>query len=231
MESVLGDTIVEAVRQRLDLPAISASSYPTLATVQQAVRESAFMLSAKLRSFSGQDHFTAQATLTTTPGLSLLPVSPTLPCFGIRRLAWVVNSARTIDLELAEPEDWRDDGQGWTDATAPKYRFMQMSLELYPTPQAAHTVKLYYFTAINYVVGAFSTNPQNLDLGWQEWIVNDVCSKVRTKQEKAGMDFIGARESAWDAIVAASSRRDAYGAHQVRDLRGANVRMPRKRWF
>ena len=213
--------IIERVRVRADLPAFTASTNITDTMVLAMVQESARDLSALM---AEQDWFFVTTTsLVTTPGAGFVSLPSQLG--QLQRVAWERDGAEYV-LERATLEQTdRNDDDSW-DTAAPTYRLAGNLIELFPTPQAVHTLNVRHST------GAFVASSSDTlfgHLGWDTWIVYNVCCIVRQRQEKDYSAFAGERAAKLEEIKA-TARRDRGGVARPRDVRGPRMLALGKWW-
>lgn len=216
--------IIERVRVRADLPVFTSQTNITDATVLSMVQESARDLSALM---AEQDWFFVTSTqLTTTPTVPYVSLPTGLG--QLQRVAWLKDGTTDIPLVRATLEDTDQAPARTWDTLIPRYRLAGNLLELFPTPQAAYALDVRYST------GAFiATAADTLfgHLGWDTWIVYNICCIVRQRQEKDYSAFAGERSAKLEEIRA-TARRDRGGVSRPRNVRGQRgvLGMPQRWW-
>jgi hypothetical protein len=214
--SILVSEVIEEARVRMNAPAFTASTQITTTAALNLLKFSARRLSSKLRRAYGSDYFTRTGTLTTQADLN--SVSLPQDFTDLRQIAWVRDSGPSIPLEVASVDEFLTPGelsQAW--AGAPKYRLQGNVVQFFPCPNAVYTLSLYYDTGI-FVTAASDT--MIIQPGWEEWLINDFCVKVRQSQNKEAGDFIRERAIAEEEILKEASQRDRFQNHTVRDTWG-----------
>jgi hypothetical protein len=211
--AVLVSAIIEEVRTRLDLPTITSTTFINTTNSLNLVKYSARRLGAIIRRVDS-DYFLTTATLTTIANVNEVSLPDNFS--DLRSLAWMRSTNERVPLELASVDDFdatSEDGESWQ--SAPRYRLTSGVVMLFPKPNAAYSLSVYYDTGI-YV--SATTDIISCQPGWDEWIVLDVASRVRTMEEKDAADILAERAKVEFDIVKQASSRDKYMSHQVRDL-------------
>lgn len=218
MPTVLVSTIQERVRQLCDLPPYTTDSPITSAAILDFVATSTTMLAGLVKERSSELYFVAPVDLTTQKNVATIALPQN---FGaLIRLAWLKSSAEELELEIASADEFRAYPKAWT--VAPRYRLIGETLEFFPTPDAAYTVRLYHSTGL-YVTAA----NQSLVLrdAWDQWIVLQTAVLVRARQQRDASDFAAALAKL-ESALGPQMARDRFGVRRVRDLRGIRVRLP-----
>jgi hypothetical protein len=220
---VTGDQVIEDIRQRLGLPAYTSSTPVTLTGIQGMVTDSAVSLTGILHAI-GDDYLTAVSNLTTVPNSSLIVLTGTPYKFlTLKRLHWVAGTDNK-NVELRRANAYEMEGStgnpavAWDEATDIRYRYMGDSLYVWPTPSQSYTLTVYYGRPLTFEFG----NPYGYTETypfWKDWVVNDVCHKIRLMEEKypAASQYLQQREVA-EKYIRESAPRDQFGVVQVRDV-------------
>lgn len=213
--SVTVAQLQEKIRTRMDLPAYSSTTFISTDEILDMVKTSAQMLSGIIDAAWGEHYFTTSTNLSTVANTSTVPLPSN---FGnLIKLAWRKSATEPrIFLEQANLEAWDPYPSNWTDVT-PKYRVIGESIELFPTPDAVYTLPLYYSTGI-FVTQTSDTIP--IRVGWDEWLVLDVCIKILQKQDLDASQLLAQRERVEAIVRQNATRRDRSKPRQVRDVRG-----------
>ena len=211
--AVLVSEVLEEARVRLGLPAYASGSLVTSTAALNLVKFSARRLSALIRR-TDSDYFLTTGSLTTSAGIN--EVSLPANFSDLRSIAWMRTADERVPLEMASVDDL--DGTGETAESwqcAPRYRLTSNVVMLFPKPNAAYTLSIYYDTGI-YVTA--TTDLISCQPGWDEWLVLDFCVRVRQMEEASAADFIAERNKVEFDIIKQASMRDRFMVHQVRDL-------------
>ena len=186
------NTLKETVRQRLDLPTFSTSTFVSTATVEA-------MLNASLQTYYGlcqeldaADWYTYQQNISTVPNQGYVDVADkatlglSVDFVNLRALYWVRNNdALPVQLDRAEQDSWgmfSMPARAW-DGYKPRYALMRQRIYFFPVPAATYALSLWYTGApADLVAGTdtFEGGP-----GWEEYVVADVCAKIRDKEDDA----------------------------------------------
>lgn len=224
--SVTVAELISDVETRCALPVCTASTNVTAAAILRMVKQSAERLTAKFTRKFGDNYFATEGTITTTGNQSF----STLPAnFQTLLKAYWVTGGKGVPLEMAEVDDWTPanlEPQAWPSntgldgllSTPVKYRLQGNRIVFYPCPNAGYIVSLTYTSCLSVISTASQLDVQ---VGWDEWIVLDVCIRVRQRQQKAAADFVSERALIEGDILGGTSPRDRNASYQVRDERTA----------
>lgn len=211
-------TLRDRVITLCDLPAVlDTTTSPTAAQILDLLQASCSMLSGIIREHPGASfHFADSDTLTTSAGIA--SVSLPTAASELLRVSWIRDSDSETMLVPATIEGMRDRPAGWDSATVPSYRVVGQTIELFPTPEAAHSIKVYYSTGL--YPSAITSYVWCMD-GWDQWIAVHTSTLVRARQQRAcpELDMMLAQTG---QSIRSQFRRD-YGVSRVRDLRGSDV--------
>jgi hypothetical protein len=207
-------TLQERVRVLCGLPAFSTTSAVRTSDILDFLQASCAMLGGIVKERAGENYLGASGTLMTqadVPWVSL----PT-QCSDVLRLSWQKSASEEIPLERATVDELQAYPNRWSGDQTPRYALVGNTIELFPTPDAAYTLRIYYTTGI-YVT---STSDQFVCRDWwDQWIVMQACRFVRATQQKDGAEFIGMQAEA-ESKIRSQLKRDHFGVRRVRDLRG-----------
>lgn len=225
--SIIVSEIVDDIRDRLDEPAITSTTFLNTTNSLTLVKKSARRLGALLRRVDS-DYFLTTTTLSTVANINEISLPANFS--DLRSIAWMRSTNERVPMELASVDDFEStdsDAESWQ--SAPRYRITSGVLMVFPKPSAVYNLSVYYDTGIN--VDA-TTDIISCQPGWDEWIALDVCVRMRQKQEKDASDFIGERAKVEADIVRQAGSRDKFMTHQVRDLwEGGDVLDTRSLWL
>lgn len=214
--SILVSEVIEEARVRMNAPVFTSSTQITTTAALNLMKFSARRLSSKLRRAYGSDYFTRTGTVATQAGLN--SVSLPQDFTDLHQIAWVRGTNDSIPLDVASVDEFTTPGenpQAW--AGAPKYRLLANTIQLFPCPNAEYTLSLYYDTGIFI---AASSDSMIIQPGWEEWLINDFCVKVRQSQNKEAVDYLRERAIAEEEILKEAAQRDRFRTHIVRDTWG-----------
>lgn len=214
-------TGIERVRQLCGLGPFTANSQVTSTAVLDYFKTAAVLLGGMVKEYSDEELLTSSGTITTVPNVA--QVSLPTHFSDLIRIVWMRTPTEEIPLEWANVDDWEANPSGglsnaWTTHGPIKYRLMGANtIELYPTPPGAYTLKLHYTTGI-YVTSTSDT--LIVRDGWDQWMVLQCCIFVRTSQQKDGSEFWPQLQML-EASIRKQLRRDKFGVQTIRDLRGS----------
>lgn len=109
-----------------------------------------------------------------------------------------------------------------------RYRLMDRSIYIYPTPQAAGTVEIWFAPSAPHLSTDVATLSYTFVNGWEEYVVNHAAIAMLRKEES---DFSGwqlRQQELRQRIINAASTRDAAKPSKVRDA--FEPRRTRGRW-
>lgn len=229
MQQIYTATLAEDVRFRCDLPTFDATSSVSEAQVYRLLQQSIALLSQFVQSaLSHELVFYAQTTLSTVASQAY--VNTPTDMARIASVTWVKSGDERYQLNPANKHDKsRALVKSW-DEEVPSYELTGKELYFYPTPSAVYSLSVQY-TATQWI----STTPSgaNSFYGeplWAEWVVLDVCSKIRQKEQKDASDFLTNLGMTEQKIVASAPREEA-AIHEVVDTWGVYVRpRPWNQW-
>jgi hypothetical protein len=229
-------TLAERVRQLCDLPVYDTETTVTSAAVLDFLQVSFCELAAIAKEYTTADMLTSFGTLTTTATVSTVSMPTNFS--DLVRISWLKDSTTEIDLEKANPNEFRAApnggySSGWDGYGTIRYRLMgPATIELFPTPNAAFTLRLYYTTGI--YVTATSDVVMMRD-GWEQWVVLNACGLVRMRQQKTADDpgpgnFFAQRDKK-EMDIRRQLKRDKFGINRIRDERSNDQqRRAREPW-
>lgn len=212
--SVALSTIREDIRQRCDLPTFSATTYVTTAAVNRMINTSLQGLYSLLMQAWGEGYFTTSTTLTTSAGAG----TTSLPTDFLKliNLLWVRGTDDVVTISEAQHDErlltqWS--ARTWT---APKYRLRHSTLQWVPPPSAVYNLVIEYVYAAPDL--SADDDPFDAGPGWDEWVVLDVCRKIRQREEKDATEFQAERERVEANILVLSPQRSETSNRVIRDL-------------
>jgi hypothetical protein len=199
---------------RLHLPAFASGEFVSDTEALRLFRGSLGRLSGLLTRLYGDDLFAETATVQTQAGFD--SVSLPQDFHTLRSVHWVYNN-EAHELSRARPSDVDSGSGGWSTHCMPQYALEAYTLRLYPTPQDAYVLRIGYTTTLT-VANASATLYGNV--GWQEWLTNDMCERIRMREQKPFAEFTQARMEAEMEIRDQATQRDRFAVMQARDTRG-----------
>lgn len=212
--AVLVSEIVQEAMVRLALPTtLSTTTFPKAAEALALVKYSARRLSGIIRRHDN-DYFLTTGALVTVANTQTVALPAN--CSDLRQLSWMRSATDRVPLEMASV-DYMDAaseaGEAWD--AAPRYRLQGDNILFFPKPNAVYNLSVYYDTGL-YV--SATSDSMSCQPGWDEWMVLDVCVRVRQMEEISAADFIAERNKVEADIVRQAASRDRFSTHQVRDL-------------
>jgi hypothetical protein len=234
--AVTAQEILDECAFRLHAPAFAAGEFVTLVDALRVLRSSLRRLSGMLASVSTGDLLARESTLTVPAG----EASCTLPGDheALRTVHWVSGSNR-VELRRGHPAGKMDvDGVGvldqtaatWVDSAPPTYWLEGDLIRFSVVPSDAQSVVITYTASLTI---DDEDSVLLLGQGWEEWLVCDMCERIRGREQKDASDFRAAKAEAAAIINASVQKRDRFALHSVRDvsgdhgLRGAALRWRR----
>lgn len=226
MPSVLVSAIQERVRVLCDLPVYTADTPITSAMILDFVKVATELLAAIVGEASAELYFASSTQVTTVPGTPLVPVPAGF--VSLLRVSWQRSTSEDLPLEVASVDHFDAYPHAWS-SIVPQYRLIGQDLKLFPTPDAAYTLNVYFSTGLSPTA---PTDLLVLRAGWDLWIGLQTAMLVRARQQKDASDFamlLGKSEQ----DIRRQLRRDRWGIRRVRDLRrGGDGAYPRNgRWW
>lgn len=215
-QNVTVSTLQERVRVLCGLPTLTTSTTVTLADMLVFLQSSCKLLGAIVKERAGENYLSSSGTLTTQAGVSF--VSLPSQCSDVLRLSWQRSASEEIDLTLATVDELRAYPSTWSGDVAPRYALIGNTIELFPTPDAAYALRIYYTTGL-YVTAL--TDTLVMRDGWDEWIVARACRYVRMAQQKDGSEFVATQAEA-EQNIRRQMKRDHFGQRRTRDVRGSS---------
>lgn len=210
-------SVLENARQRMAIPAFSASTNVTQSQSLLWLNQSLESLQALTRQKLGGDYdllTTGSLSTTTNSALVTLPAI----CGEMHDLLWVKDATTIVPLEAMTKDDLTtnafDPGE-WT--APPRYRLEGNSLRLSPVPNQAYALQI-WFTNHAAITATGDTVTGRLD--WSQWLELDLCAKCC--QRKRRFSDVAMFEQLKTALAAdmfsRKRRRDQNAVHQVRDV-------------
>ena len=211
---------------RLNLPTFGAGEFITEPQALRLIQQALGRLSGLLTRAYGDGLFTLERTLTTVPDFDLL----SLPAgFGtLVSVHWVPANGDPVALARSDLGDLGWDGKAWTTAELPTYRIEGYTLRLFPAPSAAYKLVVRYTggLTIDSLTDDFIGEPE-----WADFVVADVCAKIRQREQKPADEFLTERTISEQRILDQAAQRDRGGVSQVRDTYGALSSRTARSWW
>lgn len=219
---LVSDVISDATL-RADFDTFGADTEPSSTEVLEMVKESALRLSGIVRTCFSDDYFTTESDVTTTSGVQYVALPTNLT--SLKHVVWVRGTDDFIELERARPHQAYAWSQGWNRYTSPRYSLRSNGINFFPTPDATYTVRLIYDTGL--IITATSDTISG-EAGWREWLVCDLCIKLRQLEEKPYPEF-AAQKSEVEQLFKRLEPRDKAAVRVMRDL-DDDYNMRRRPW-
>jgi hypothetical protein len=217
--TVAFSVLKEAVRQRYDLPAFSTTTWCTTAAVNALVNESLQGLAALLIGCYGDEYYSTTATLTATANTATTSL-PTR-CIKVLKLWWIRGTDDVVPICRGNADDTmlaNYSAKSWTDYS-PRYRLLgTASIQWLPMPSASYSVACHHVALPADLSGDSDT--VECGLGWEQWVINDVCSKLAAREEKDPTAFLMARADWERRILEGAPDRIEGESLQLRDADG-----------
>lgn len=228
-------TLAERVRQLCDLGDYTTDTTITQACILDFLQVSLTELAAIAKEYTTEQMLTSSGTLTTTASVSTVSVPTNFS--DLVRLSWMKDATTEIDMIKADSNQFQaapygSSSSGWGGYGEIRYRIMgPATIELFPTPDAAYTLRLYYTTGI-YVTA--TTDTVMMRDGWEQWVVFNTCGLVRMRQQKTAEDlgpgsFFTQRDKK-EMDIRRQLKRDKFGVNRIRDVRTDQRLKGREPW-
>lgn len=220
-------TLRNRVRVLCGLPQFTATTTITTDMILDFLQTACVNLGGIVGAQADENYLSAFLEFPVVAGVSLISLPD--DCTDLLRLSWIKSASEELDLEHAQPEEQRSYPSNWNGTYPVRYRLIGNAIELYPTPDAAYTLRAYYTTGI-YVTSVADTilcRPF-----WDQWIVYHVCQMVRGVQQKSCPEF-DAQLAMAERNLRDQLRRDKFTPRQARDVRTSYMRTryaDRKPW-
>jgi len=227
MPTVLVSAIQERVRVLCDLPVYTTDTPITTAMILDLVKVATELLAAVVGEVGLSElYFASNTQLTTQPGVATVALPAAFT--SLLRLSWQKSPTDDIPLETASVDAFEAGPHAWR-SIAPRYRLVGESIQLFPTPDAAHTLNIYFATGLSPTA---ATDQLVLRAGWDLWIGLQTAMLVRARQQKDPSDFAQLLSKA-EGDIRHQLKRDRWGVRRVRDVRpGGDHGYPRHgRWW
>lgn len=212
--SFTGQDVLDRVAFRLHLPAFAAGEFVSDSEGLMLVQDSVGRLSGLLTKLYSDSHFAETATLTTVADFDI--VSLPSDFFTLRSVHWVYNDT-AYELQPSNAATYDPESRTWSTHCLPSYRVEANVLVLSPIPDASYTLRCAY---TSHLVMEAITDSINGQPAWREWLVLDVCQRVRDREQKDASELISQRLELESQMKEQASQVDRYGSRQVRDVRG-----------
>ncbi len=215
---------------RLHTPPFATGEFVTLADALRILRGSCGRLSALLAGVASSELFARTDALTVQAGLDLASLPQDFET--LRAVTLAINGS-VYELLPTHPGGTAGSTGAavtpsaavtWTPSTLPGY-WLEDQIIRFSSASSATTevVVSYVSTGLTF---ADEDSYLVLGAGWDEWLVNDVCEKIRVREQKDSADFRQMRADATQLVLAGAVKRDRFGPLSIRDVR------PRKpRWM
>jgi hypothetical protein len=208
-----------------DIPDPGEDTPITSTVMLEFLKAACGLLSGLVKENAGELYFTNAQELAALAGISLVSLPDNFS--DLVSLTWVQSDGTeralvqaTVDQLRAYPSAWAD-----CDTDEIRYRLVGEALELFPTPDAAYTLKAYYST------GLYPTSMESSFYardGWDTYVVYQTCVMVRARQQRDASDF-GVLLNGLDGQsgltrdIKKQLKRDRAGIRTVRDMRNTPV--------
>lgn len=181
------------VVRRYTLPPLGANTWITQAELDVEINASLQGFYALLMDCMGDDYLVTYEDITTTAEVDLTSLPE-----GFQRVinvTWLRDTDDPVQLEQGQARDARRSGliaQSWDNYT-PKWAPHGAAIRWLPTPNAEYTVRVTYSKIPADLVAEGDTFEAGL--GWEEWVINDVCSRLAPSEERDPTAFNDARNA------------------------------------
>lgn len=220
MNSITLANLRQEIVDWCDIPANTASTHVTTSMLTRWINQAIQRLTGILVSLHGEDYYTAVTTLSTSAGVATVAL-PTR-CMRIKSVLWVESSDRIVPLDRISYDEFRDGGSSPTDPDSwdgpPKYMLVGQSISFVPVPNAVYSLRLVYVQSLADLSADGDT--WEYGLGWDEWVIADVCSKVARRKDRDVAPFQLARADAERLVRESATGRDEGGVYMVRRIHG-----------
>ena len=211
-------TLRDRVITLCDLPAtLDTTTSPTAAQMLDLLQVSASMLGALVSEAPGSAfHFAESATLATVANVA--SVSLPTSAADILRVSWLRDSNSEELLSMASIEQMTDrPSYGWGYAMLPTYRVVGQTIEFYPTPGAAYSIKVYHSTGL--YPSTISSYIWCMN-GWDQWMAVQCSTLVRARQQRACPE-LNMMLAQLERSIRSGFKRDIFGIQTARDVRSS----------
>lgn len=206
--------VVDQVVFRLHIPTPDVGEFVTDTHMLALVKSAVNRLSGLLTRSFGDGYFAEDMTFQTQAGVDVISLPPN---FETLRSLHLIHNDKAYELERAEPEDYSIEATNWL-SHLPRYTVEANVIRLTPPPDNEYTLRIGYSSALS--VSALTDTIYG-QLSWAEWLVADICCKIRQREQRPYDEFMQDKLLIEDAIKSQAAQRDRSGSVQVRDARGA----------
>lgn len=218
--TVSAESVLEQVAFRLHLPPFASGEFVTPGQALSLLNASAQRLSGLMTRLYGDAFFASSVTLSTQADIDILSLPSDF--HTLTSVHWIYSDTNddVIELERANPQDFGTTPVAWTTHGLPKYRLEGAGVLVFvPVPNAVYDVRIGY-TSVGVQFEDASDSFQGLP-GWDEWLICDMCQRIREREQKPADEFIRDRLELEAHMKEQASQRDRFGGVQVRDATGA----------
>lgn len=210
------------VRDRADV--VNAPRWSD-ARVNEYINQSIAALHSELTEIHGDEFFEKDATLTTTPGSSVVSLPNDFYKISDSGLWWRISGSEQMQIDKYNPTDANlpPSVAGWLASGPVFYRLRAFELRLVPQPTAAYTLQLFYIPFAARLTQDSDTM-EGYD-GWEEWICLDAAIKIATSEQNDASVMMGERAAVFDRIRRAANR------DRAKPQKVQRVRYPRRTWW
>lgn len=215
MQAVTFADLKEDVREQADLPAFAASSFVSTSLVERWLNKATRQFIGLVMEAKGDEWNAAEDTTTTVPGTGAYPLPADL--YQLRYIASLDNgNYAPMYPATQEATIYGRSNDLAPTPKVPDYRIVGGQLVLVPTPQQVFDVVVYYAsTKIMFNTGGTPISTMTADtdyidgvLGWEDWIVYDVCARIMSKQDEDPSRFQTLKAEIENRIEDQKFRRD-----------------------
>lgn len=212
--------VLDQVAFRLHLPAFASGEFVDATQALALLNSSAQRLSGLMTRLYGDQYFASSVTLSTQADIDILSLPSDF--HTLTSVHWIYSDTNddVIELQRADPQEFGVTSTAWTTHCLPRYRLEGAGVLVFvPVPNAMYDVRIGY-TSVGVQFEDASDSFQGL-MGWQEWLVTDMCQRIREREQKSADEFVRDRLELEAHMKEQASQRDRLGGVQVRDATGA----------
>lgn len=217
MASVTLTQFIERCRERADM---ENSRFISDAELTRYINASIQELYDLLIATRGENYYISSSTFTTSSGTD----SYALPT-GMLKLMGVDLIRSATEAYTLRSFKWQERNRNRTpyqfnDTTNLRYQIRGSNLVFSPSPQANHSIKLWFIpTATELVNPSDAFDGIN---GWEEYVVIDCAIKMKSKEESPVDELLLAKQEMKNRILQASAGRDSTEPPRVVDTETIN---------
>lgn len=215
-------SLLDEAAFRLNLPAFGVGEFVTMADALRVLKGSCGRLAAFLSGAFASELFVRTDTLPVPADLGYVSLPEDFE--SLRTVHLLLNDTR-YELRAGHPageatatgasEDPSTSG-AWTATDLPSYWLEDMVLRFSRAPSSEMSIEVSY-------VGGLTFDDEDsflvLGAGWDEFLINDLCEKVRVREQKDASEFVRMRAEAAQLILKSAAKRDRFAPMTVRDVR------------